>query len=559
MKRLYGNLSGLKPSQLKRIERITGRRVSPAVLISTELARDVARISSEIRRQIGLLINRKGKVACVIVGDHHQIFIPGIVAQRVAAGRLTGLRCVHTHLKPDPLSQEDLTDLVLLRFDMMATITMTPDGRPDQIYAAHILPGENETQAYEVMPPMDPYHPDRFCLETILALEAEMAQQLALRESGGKDERALLISVTTSSRREALESFHELEQLAASAGIEIVDKILQQRTKVDPRILMGSGKLRDLAILAMQRDATMMVFDQELNPSQIKSITDQVELKVIDRTQLILDIFAQRAQTREGQLQVELAQLKYLLPRLISKNTAMSRLTGGIGGRGPGETKLELNRRQTRDRINRLENALRDVQKQRQQQRARRSKRHLPVVSIIGYTNAGKSTLLNNLTRSQVRAENRLFATLDPSSRRMKFPRETEVIITDTVGFIRDLPRELMTAFRATLEELENADLLLHVIDIHHPQYQKQVRSVERILEELDLSHIPTLRVLNKQDRLKPDDLVKRVNILKGVPIAAIDSQTLHPLIDAMDRYFTVGRLDPALTDTTPSPSPPAI
>jgi GTPase len=559
MKRLYGNLSGLKPSQLKRIERITGRRVSPAVLISTELARDVARISSEIRRQIGLLINRKGKVACVIVGDHHQIFIPGIVAQRVAAGRLTGLRCVHTHLKPDPLSQEDLTDLVLLRLDMMATITMTPDGRPDQIYAAHILPGENETQAYEVMPPIDPYHPDRFCLETILALEAEMAQQLALRESGGKDERALLISVTTSSRREALESFHELEQLAASAGIEIVDKILQQRTKVDPRILMGSGKLRDLAILAMQRDATMMVFDKELNPSQIKSITDQVELKVIDRTQLILDIFAQRAQTREGQLQVELAQLKYLLPRLISKNTAMSRLTGGIGGRGPGETKLELNRRQTRDRINRLENALRDVQKQRQQQRARRSKRHLPVVSIIGYTNAGKSTLLNNLTRSRVRAENRLFATLDPSSRRMKFPRETEVIITDTVGFIRDLPRELMTAFRATLEELENADLLLHVIDIHHPQYQKQVRSVERILEELDLSHIPTLRVLNKQDRLKPDDLAKRVNILKGVPIAAIDSRTLHPLIDAMDRYFTVGRLDLALSDTTPSPSPPAM
>jgi len=559
MKRLYGNLSGLKPSQLKRIERITGRRVSPAVLISTELARDIARISSEIRRQIGLLINRKGKVACVIVGDHHQIFIPGIVAQRVAAGRLTGLRCVHTHLKPDPLSQEDLTDLVLLRLDMMATITMTPDGRPDQIYAAHILPGENETQAYEVMPPIDPYHPDRFCLETILALEAEMAQQLALRESGGKGERALLISVTTSSRREALDSFHELEQLAASAGIEIVDKILQQRTKIDPRILLGSGKLRDLAILAMQRDATMMVFDQELNPSQIKSITDQVELKVIDRTQLILDIFAQRAQTREGQLQVELAQLKYLLPRLISKNTAMSRLTGGIGGRGPGETKLELNRRQTRDRINRLENALRDVQKQRQQQRARRSKRHLPVVSIIGYTNAGKSTLLNNLTRSRVRAENRLFATLDPSSRRMKFPRETEVIITDTVGFIRDLPRELMTAFRATLEELENADLLLHVIDIHHPQYQKQVRSVERILEELELSHIPTLRVLNKQDRLKSDDLAKRVNILKGVPIAAIDSQTLHPLIDAMDHYFTAGRLDPALTDTTPSPSPPAM
>ena len=559
MKRIYGNLSGLKPSQLKRIERITGRRVSPAVLISTELARDVVLISHEIRRQIGLLINRKGKVACVLVGDHHQIFIPGIVTQRVAPGRLSGLRCVHTHLKQDPLSQDDLTDLVLLRLDMMATITMTSDGRPHQILAAHILPGENETQPYELMPPIDPYHPDRFCLETILALEAEMAQQQDLRHAGGKSERVFLISVTTSSRREALESLHELQQLAASADIEVVDTILQQRSKIDPRILLGSGKLRDLAITAMQRHVTMMVFDQELNPSQIKSITDQVELKIIDRTQLILDIFAQRAQTREGQLQVELAQLKYLLPRLVSKNTAMSRLTGGIGGRGPGETKLELNRRQTRNRINRLENALRKVQQQREQQRARRSKRDLPVVSIIGYTNAGKSTLLNNLTRSRVKAENRLFATLDPASRRMKFPRETEVIITDTVGFIRDLPRELVTAFRATLEELENADLLLHVIDISHPQYQNQIQSVERILEELDLAHIPTLRVLNKQDRIKPGHLAKRVNVLKGVPISATDCATLAPLIDAMDHFFAYGRITPRPMDTSFSPPKPPI
>ncbi len=543
MKRLYGNLTGLKPSQLKRLERITGRRVSPAILISPELTRDVARISSEIRRQVGLLINRKGKVACVIVGDHHRIFIPGFVAQRVAPGRLSGLRCIHTHLKPEPLSQDDLTDLVLLRLDMMASITMTADGRPDQIHAAHILPGDQKGEASELMPPIDPHHPDRFCLETILALENEMAQQQALRDAGGGKERVLLVSVTTAPRREALESLHELQQLASSAGIEVVDTILQQRTRIDPRILLGSGKLRDLAITAMQRHVSMLVFDQELNPSQIKSITDQVELKVIDRTQLILDIFAQRAQTREGKLQVELAQLKYLLPRLVTKNTAMSRLTGGIGGRGPGETKLELNRRLTRDRLNRLEKALQDVQKQRKQQRARRSKRHLPVVSIIGYTNAGKSTLLNNLTRSRVKAENRLFATLDPSSRRMKFPRDAEVIITDTVGFIRDLPQELMTAFRATLEELANADLLLHVIDIGHAQYQNQVQSVERILEELGLAHLPTLRVLNKQDCVPPADLAQRVNSLQGIPIAAIDRATLHPLIDAMDHYFATGQI----------------
>ena len=543
MKRVYGNLSGLKSSQLKRIERMTGRRVSPAVLVSPELAREVVHISSEIRRQVGLLINRKGKVACVIVGDHHQIFIPGFVAQRVAPGRLTGFRCVHTHLKPEALSEDDLTDLVLLRLDMMAVITMTPDGRPDRLWAAHVLPGGTAEKPYERLPVLDPHHPERTCLETILALEAEMAQDQALRDAGSRGERVLLISVTSAPRREAMESLQELRRLAASAGIEVIDTLLQQRAQVDPRILLGSGKLRELAVQAMQRHATMLIFDQELNPSQIKSITDQVEIKVIDRTQLILDIFAQRAQSREGRRQVELAQLKYLLPRLVTKNTAMSRLTGGIGGRGPGETKLELNRRQTRDRINRLEAALREVQKQRQQQRARRSKRQLPVASIIGYTNAGKSTLLNNLTRSQVKAENRLFATLDPSSRRMRFPRDAEIIITDTVGFIRDLPRELTTAFRATLEELQSADLLLHVIDISHPQYLQQVRAVERILEELDLHHLPTLRVLNKQDRLAAAELTKRVHRLGGIPIAAIDPATLHPLIDAMDRFFTTGRI----------------
>ena len=543
MRRVYGNLAGLKPSQLKRIEKITGRRVSPAVIISPELARNIAQISTEIRRQIGLLINRKGKVACTIVGDHHRIFIPGLVTQRMAPGRLAGYRCIHTHLKQEALTQDDLTDLVLLRLDMMAAITITPDGRPDQILAAHVLPGENAEKAYELISPIDPYHPDRYCLETIIALEAEMAQHQVVLEAESQGERVLLISVTTSSRREARESLDELQQLAESAGIEVVDTILQQRSKVDSRILLGSGKLRDLAILAMQRHITMLVFDQELNPSQIKSITDQVELKVIDRSQLILDIFAQRAQTREGKLQVELAQLKYLLPRLVTKNTAMSRLTGGIGGRGPGETKLEINRRQTRSRINRLENALREVQKQRKQQRSLRSKHQLPIVSIIGYTNAGKSTLLNNLTRSRVRAENRLFATLDPASRRMKFPRDREVIITDTVGFIQDLPKELMAAFRATLEELENADLLLHVVDISHPHYLKHVKSVERIMEQLDLAHLPTLNVLNKQDRVARADRIKSTNLLRGIPISAIQSESLRPLIEAIDRFFSSGQI----------------
>jgi GTP-binding protein HflX len=320
---------------------------------------------------------------------------------------------------------------------------------------------------------------------------------------------------------------------------------------------MGSGKLKDLAIEALQKNATLVIFDQELNPSQIRSITEQIELKVIDRTQLILDIFAQRARSREGKLQVELAQLKYLLPRLVTKNTAMSRLTGGIGGRGPGETKLEINRRRVRERITRLEKSLRSVQSHRSRQRSRREKRRLPVVSIIGYTNAGKSTLLNTLTRSDVSAENRLFATLDPSSRRLKFPRDMEVIITDTVGFIRDLPKELMVAFRATLEELEAADLLLHVIDISTPNAEQHIQSVERILEDLHLDHIPCIRVLNKSDRVTSEALSPIQRRLKGTPVSALNRRTLAPLLIQMESILTGLNLTPAWpsgTVTTDAP-----
>ena len=278
-----------------------------------------------------------------------------------------------------------------------------------------------------------------------------------------------------------------------------------------------------------------MIFDTELNPAQIRSITNQMDLKIIDRTQLILDIFAQRAQSREGKLQVELAQLKYLLPRLITKNTAMSRLTGGIGGRGPGETKLEINRRRVRDRIVNLEKALKQVRKQRKQQKARRNKMGLPVISIVGYTNAGKSTLLNTLTKSNVLAESRLFATLDPSSRRLRFPKDMEVIITDTVGFIRNLPKELMVAFRATLEELESADLLLHVIDTSNPRFEEQIKSVEKILEDLNLRNVPTVYVLNKQDLVPEEEVAQYCRRYNAISVSATEAGTLTPVIERME------------------------
>jgi GTP-binding protein HflX len=264
-----------------------------------------------------------------------------------------------------------------------------------------------------------------------------------------------------------------------------------------------------------------LIFNHELTPAQVKSLTDFTELRIIDRSQLILDIFARRAVTREGKIQVELAQLKYLLPRLATKNTAMSRLTGGIGGRGPGETKLEINRRRVRERIGRLNQELGEIKHQREGRRRLRGVRGLPVISIVGYTNAGKSTLLNTLTHSHIGAKDRLFETLDPSSRRLRFPRDREVIITDTVGFIRNLPRSLMEAFASTLEELHDADLLLHVVDTTSAHLEKQIHTVDDILVNLELKRIPTILVLNKTDLLNSAEANALSKRMGGVAISA--------------------------------------
>jgi GTP-binding protein HflX len=542
MKKLFGNTAGLKANQIRRLENFYRRRIQPKFLISQELTRDLSKLSHEIRRQIGLLVNRQGKVAFVIVGDSRKIVIPPIREYRAAPGRLKGLRCIHTHLTKEPLTNDDLTDLALLRLDMMAAVVNGENGMPEKIYAGHILPKTSAGNPYQILPPLPPSQLDIDCLAMIQALENELARVSRGVAADSGMERALLVAVSSGSKQNGVEPLSELKSLAKSSGIAVVGTVSQQRSRNRARFFIGPGKLQDLAILALQEAATVIIFNQELSPSQIRSITNQIELKVIDRTQLILDIFAQRAQTREGKLQVELAQLKYLLPRLILKNTAMSRLTGGIGGRGPGETKLEINRRRVRDRIVRLEKELLAVRKQRKQQRALRQKKGLSVISIIGYTNAGKSTLLNTLTKSNVLAESRLFATLDPSSRRLKFPRDTEVIITDTVGFIKDLPKDLLVAFRATLEELENADLLLHVIDISNPQYSAQIESVEAILSDLNLEHTASIRVLNKMDLVNPGAIQKIRRALRGTAVSAKDESSLLPLIEQMETAIE-GRL----------------
>jgi GTP-binding protein HflX len=401
------------------------------------------------------------------------------------------------------------------------------------LYVAHLMPQDAEKEI-EMLPPVNFYSFKLDVKTFIESLEEEMERHRVFSHDDTR-ESAILVSVSTRPRYEQEDSIEELRELARSSDVLVLDTVIQRPKEINPKYLMGEGKLKDLIINAMNRGATLLIFDQDLNPSQIKAIAEYTELKVIDRTQLILDIFARRAHSRDGKVQVELAQLKYRLPRLTGKGTAMSRLMGGIGGRGPGEMKLEVDRRRVRERINLLEKELKYLGEARRQRRHRRVQKGIPIVSIIGYTNAGKSTLLNALTKSSVFVEEKMFATLDTASRRLRFPREREAIITDTVGFIRNLPRDLMTAFRATLEELEDADLLLHLVDISTPRFEQHIESVESILEELHLSEKPRLRIFNKIDRLEKEESENIAQRYDAILISALYPSTFQPFLEAIE------------------------
>src|SRR6266540_6398441 len=461
MQEVFGNTLGLKPSQLHALRRTYRRRVDAEDVVSPELARHLTEVSRETNRQIGVLLDRKGDVHSVIVGDARRLELPDVGRARAGSHRLRGLRLVHTHLNGEPLTRDDHTDLALLRLDLVAAIEVLEDGLPGKLHYAHLLP-ENPSGAMwkdEVAPTV--YDVGYDALQGALALEDEFARASALRRTGGR-ERALLVGFgdgRTRGRAEAEASLEELRELARTAGVAVVDATLQMRREIDPRYLIGKGKLEDILLRSMQLMADLIIFDWNLSPSQARGIADATSLKILDRTQLILDIFAQRAQSADGKLQVELAQLKYLYPRLVGRDDSLSRLAGGIGGRGPGETKLEVDRRRVRERISHLEDRIDRLSADRATRRRQRNRAGVPVISIVGYTNAGKSTLLNALTDSDVLAEDKLFATLDPTSRRLRLPRRraapppagpeaegrrhaeaSEVIITDTVGFIRDLP-----------------------------------------------------------------------------------------------------------------------
>ncbi len=535
---LHGNLSGLKSAYLKELERLYRRKIPVRSIISPEAARAITQLSIRLNRQIGLLITRSGRISHVIIGDATGLFLPDLKEYALGQKLLRGLRLIHTHLKGEPLSQDDLTDLALLRLDLIAAIgVLDKQGLPGKIHIGVLKPGQGQDDVYDILPVEDFHSVSLDFKSFIEAREEEMQRKTRISEKPGEknDERAMLISVSTGPRWHQEESINELEELVNSSNIAVLDRIIQRPARIDPRHLLGTGKLRDIIIRAMQIGATVIVFDQDLTPAQGKRIAEATELKVIDRSQLILDIFARRAHSSEGKVQVELAQLKYRLPRLAGKGTAMSRLMGGIGGRGPGEMKLEVDRRRVRDRLSLLEKQLKAISKARKQRKAKRARTGIPIVSIVGYTNAGKSTLLNALTKSSTYVESKMFATLDTASRRLRFPKERDVIITDTVGFIRDLPRDLFNAFKATLEEMQDADLLLHLVDIGNPRFESHIASVENILSELGLADKPSMLIFNKIDLVSPDTEESLCARFGALGISTMKGKTLLPLLSEIE------------------------
>ena len=535
---IYGNTTGLSPSATKTLERIYRRKVPPTVIATTELVRSLVQASVETGRQVGALVHRSGQVDYVVVGDAGKLMLPDIGRLRASEGRFRALRLVHTHLRGEPLTDDDLVDLVRLRLDMVAAIQLAPGtGDARSVHYAYNAPTE---PPYQKVGPSPLAALDLDVAKLMGDLEGEFAKRSRAREVAAKDGRAILVHVYEKGKgsSDAAEvGMRELRELARTAGVEVVQSVIQGRERIDPKFVMGHGKLNEIILRAAELDAQVLVFDRNLSPAQANAIAKSTDLKVIDRSQLILDIFAQRAESRDGKLQVELAQLKYSLPRLAQKDDSLSRLTGGIGGRGPGETKLEIGKRRAKERVAHLEAQLRQLGKQREQRRRRRTRGGIPTVAIVGYTNAGKSTLLNALTGSDVLAEDKLFATLDTRSRILKVGwagyGDRDVVITDTVGFIRDLPKDLFAAFRSTFVEAADADLLLHVVDASDPGKDDHIQTTLEVLEDLELTNIPRVLVWNKCDLVTPGAARQlALHHAGSISVSAVQRETLRALLE---------------------------
>ena len=553
MTEVYGNTKGLPPSAIRALERIYRRRVPLDCIATPELVRSLAEASRESQRQVGALVHRSGQVDTVIVGSPSGLMLPDIGRLRAAQGRFRALRLVHTHLFNEALTRDDLVDLTRLRLDLVAAVLLSREGEPRSMTWAYNVPTRGDGVPYQIVPPTPWGTPQPDFGRLISALESEFAQSARLREVRAKDGRAILVHVgekkAAGAGHRANARLTELESLARTAGVEVVDRVVQLRDRVDPKLVLGKGKLEEVVMRAIERDVETLIFDLNLSPAQVHGISQETDLKVIDRSQLILDIFAQRAETRDGKLQVELAQLKYALPRLGLKDDALSRLTGGIGGRGPGETKLEIGRRRARDRVHHLERSLAELAKKRAERRRRRDQSGVRVVAIVGYTNAGKSTLLNTLTDAGVLAEDKLFATLDTRARRLHLPDGREVVLIDTVGFIRDMPEGLFAAFRATFEEAAEADLVLQVVDASDPEHAEHERTTPALLDELDLSGLPRLTVYNKLDRLEPAERDALERLPDSATISALRKDTTLSLLRRVSALLGSREAEPLIEE----------
>jgi GTP-binding protein HflX len=516
------------------LERLYRRRVPVDQVLSLEAAKTLAQFTHEIRRPIGLVLNRRGAVQDVLVGAGTEPSPTTLGAHRASPRSLRGLRLIRSQVKDQPLSQEDLTILGLLRLDMIGVLAVTPKGEPGLLSLAHLNPPSLQGQLYTLLKPTL-VHQCPVSFETFIhELESDLQRQSG-SHSTDQGQTAILVSASPKSKPEQEERLAELAELASSADLTVIDRLVQRTHSGPHRFQLGSGKLKDVLMHAMQKGADLLIFDQDLPPAQVREISEITDLTVIDRTQLILDIFAQRAHSREGKVQVELAQLRYLLPRLSGQGTSLSRLGGGIGSRGPGETKLETDRRRIRERIDHLEHEIEGFARHQDQRRSRRVRQEFPVLSIVGYTNAGKSTLLNALTNSQVSTAPRVFETLDTTSRRLHFPQGREVIITDTVGFIRDLPKDLLAAFRTTLDELRDADLLLHVVDAGAKDLDAHMAAVDVVLQSLTLDEVPRVLIFNKCDQLPAGQAEALCRRYGAIGISSLHQETLPPLIQHLE------------------------
>lgn len=509
MREIKGNIKGIRDSVIAELQKLYDMQ-SPQ-LVSQELAVKLADITEYINREISVYITRSGQIIEIAVGDNSTVELPSFSGRR-GAGRLSGIRCIHTHPGSNPyLSGVDISALKNNKYDAMVAIgVVSPDFTKSELTFGLITGiDSNENYTAECYGPYSIEDAENInFVNTVSTIERILDKQTGTASLQVMSERAILIGMEWG-RNDSLwtvdDSLEELKQLADTAGATVIKKFIQKRPKPDPAFFIGRGKVQELALYAQQENIDLCIFDDELSPAQQRNIESVMGIRILDRTALILDIFAQRARTNEGKLQVELAQLQYTLPRIMGKGLMLSRLGGGIGTRGPGETKLEVDRRRIRDRIAFIKEQIEKVKAVRSLHRSKRKKNNVFEVSLVGYTNAGKSTLLNTLTNSDIYAKDQLFATLDPTTRQLTLPNKQEIIITDTVGFIQRLPHQLIAAFRSTLEVVTEADLLVHVIDVSHELYKEQAAAVHEVLKEIGAESKPVITVYNKIDKLPPD------------------------------------------------------